>query len=458
MGGDMGNDNDRTNHQCGNARLGRGRSGGEGDDANVSKRPASTSPDQRRSDAVLPDEVQSAVEESELQIDDVSEEEVANRKAFEDCLRDIDKAVPVWKLAHQLPKDRWNEEESKFESWNERKKCAMEATIESISKDLMSGKIARPHQGQNECDSDSSDATYPPRAGRTDKTNGKQLSPMEESFIKALPYCLPLDRGFHVTEFSASEICYCPCGPNVEPWRKAHQVFPNVCDKTKRFQPNALMDHLKKEGGVYEEREQKKKVKRDLHCMYHYAAAEYLRLLYADWHGKGKLPKKMEEFCLLRYPSIALTATLSPVLFTLPPTKAFKHKALSQPQTKDWRKAEDEEGRLIRRALEMERKENRRKEEEMKNLKAEMEKKDQDTAFFRDQAKHHQARAEKLEKLMDRFQVENKGKENKLTDSQISKYEMMMTDYFGECARRTIFDVCAYSDLCIHFFCRRLQC
>lgn len=269
----------------------RGRSGGEGDYANAPKRPASTSPDQRRSDAVLPDEVHSAVEESELKIDDESEEEVANRKAFEDCLRDIDKAVSVWKLAHQIPKDRWNEEVGRFETWDERKKHAMEATIESISKALMSGEITRSNQTQDDSNSDSSDATYPPRASRS-KTIGKQLSPTEESFIKALPYCLPLDRGFHVTDKVASKICYCPCGPNVAPWRAAHHVsLDGDCAKYS-FQPNWLMDHLKMEGGVFEEREQKKKVKRDLRCMYHYAAAEYLRKLYADWHVDGKLPKR----------------------------------------------------------------------------------------------------------------------------------------------------------------------
>jgi hypothetical protein len=96
----------------------------------------------------------------------------------------------------------------------------------------------------------------------------------------------------------------------------------------------------------------------------------------------------------------------------------------------------------------MERKENRRKDEEMKKLKAEMEQKDKDTDFFRDQAKHHQARAQELEKTRERFQVENKGKKDKLTDSQIAKYEMMMTEMFGECAGYE-FDVCAYSDLCI---------
>ena len=270
-------ENDDRMNQDGNGRgRGRDNSGGEGK-ANDTKRPASSSPE-RRSDAV-PEEVRSTVVEFESLIDDVTEEEQANRKAFEDCLRDMDKALPVWKLAHQLPMDRRNEKEnSKVETWNERETYAMEATITSISEDLMSGRISRTWQSQ---DSDSDDESYPPRQ----KTSPKDLSPMEKRFIEALPRCIPLNRGFHVTVFAASEICYCPCGPNVEPWRNQNKIFIDACKQKKRFQPNDLMDHLRKEGGVYEEKEQGKKVKRPLKCLYHYAAGEYLRILYADWHG-----------------------------------------------------------------------------------------------------------------------------------------------------------------------------
>ena len=273
-------ENDDRMSQYGNGRgRGRGRdsSRGEEGEANDAKRPASSSPD-RRSDAV-PEEVRSAVVEFESANDDVTEEEHANRKAFEDCLRDMDKALPVWKLAHQLPMDRRNEKEnSKVETWNERETYAMEATITSISEDLVSGRISRTWQSQ---DSDSDDESYPPRQ----KTSPKDLSPMEKRFIEALPRCIPLNRGFHVTVFAASEICYCPCGPNVEPWRNQNKIFIDACKQKKRFQPNDLMDHLRKEGGVYEEKEQGKKVKRPLKCLYHYAAGEYLRILYADWHG-----------------------------------------------------------------------------------------------------------------------------------------------------------------------------
>ena len=48
------------------------------------------------------------------------------------------------------------------------------------------------------------------------------------------------------------------------------------------------MDHLKKEGGVFEETEKGRKVMRPLYDIFHYAAKVYLEFLYADWHGKGK--------------------------------------------------------------------------------------------------------------------------------------------------------------------------
>ena len=128
---------------------------------------------------------------------------------------------------------------------------------------------------------------------------------------------------------------------------------------------------------------------------------------------------------------ILLTTTLS-LMYTLSlhPTQDFKHKAFSQePQQMDWKKAVNKEGKLIWWALEAEHRENRRKDEEMKKLQAEMEK-DQDTAHFQDHALYHQARALELKLLRERFHVENKDKKDKLTDSQITKYEMMMNDYF----------------------------
>ena len=223
------------------------------------------------------------------------EEAKANDAAFRECLRDVDKGHSVWELAHQLPRRRWNERERK----------AAIATIKSVSADLMSGRISRPNQHQYEFESHSSDDKHPP--GVSDgkifqrellrmeaRLINAELSQMETRFIDALPHCLPLNRGFHVTEFGASEICYCPCGQNVKPWRKKHEIIIPHCNQKERFQPNDLMDHLKKQGGVYEEKEKGKVVFRNLKCFYHYATAVYLRTLYSDWHFSCNTCKRMD--------------------------------------------------------------------------------------------------------------------------------------------------------------------
>ncbi|KAL3806991.1 hypothetical protein ACHAXA_007624 [Cyclostephanos tholiformis] len=407
-GGVRGN-NDRMNRYNERGRDMSDRGG----EVNGTKRLASSSPDQR-SDAV-PMEILSAAVESILSTavesvvltnDDLTEEERANRKVFEDCLRDIDKVLPVWKLAHQLPRDRWNEKEGERETWNQREKNAVDATIKSIGEDLLSGRISRPWQKQNECDgSSSSDDSYPPRASHQ-KTSPRDLSQMEKRFINALPHCLPLNRGFHLTEFGASEICYCPCGPNVEPWREKNNIVLDYdCKQKKRFQPNDLMDHLRKEGGVYEEKEKGKKVMRDLSCMFHHATEVYLRILYKDWHGTD-----------------------------------FPHKALFPRLSKEYRRADDEDSRLRLRDLEFANREIKRHEEEKEKDRAEMEKKDKEIAFFRNQSKDHLERLQELEKIRERFQVVTTDNKDKLTEGQLIKYERMMIDYFD--TMKQVYGIC----------------
>ena len=124
------------------------------------------------------------------------EEEEANRIVFRDCLRETDKGLPVWKGAYQLPRERWNEKEHKLETWTEMEQNAAIATIASINEDLRSGIIAKPNH--YECDSDSSDDDYPPGVSHHNLPQQQDLSLMEMRFINALPYCLPLNCGFHV--------------------------------------------------------------------------------------------------------------------------------------------------------------------------------------------------------------------------------------------------------------------
>ena len=139
---------------------------------------------------------------------------------------------------------------------------------------------------QDDNDSDCSNETYPPRASPS-KMNEKDLSTNERMFIMALPHCLPLDYGFHVKHPTNSEICFCPCGKSVAPWRNAHQVDVDVvCKRNKRniFTPKSIIDHLKTIGGGYDQGNHKETSQRTVTvlCMFHYSAAEYLRKLHYD--------------------------------------------------------------------------------------------------------------------------------------------------------------------------------
>ena len=352
---------------------------------------------------------------------DTTEEERANRKAFEDCLGDIWKALPVSILAHQLPMDRWNEKENKVETWNEREKRAAEATIESIGEELMSGRITRA-----ECESDSDESEiYPPRQ----KTSLKDLSPMERRFIEALPRCLPLNHGFHVTNFAANDICYCPCGPKVDPWREKHQIFLDDNDCRESFQPNGLVAHLRTVGGVYlSEKEQRKKVKRYLKCMYHYATAVYLRFLYGDWHGPSKSYKMMDLLCLIAHLPYLQSLFLS--CLRVHSTQDLSHKALYNVSSPKYYEAADKDTLLLRQALETHRRESKKKEEELEKLRAEMDK----LALVKDMHESDLVNAKKIEKIREKFGVEKKVKIGDLSDVLLAKYEKNMTAFFGECA------------------------
>jgi hypothetical protein len=129
------------------------------------------------------------------------------------------------------------------------KKIAMEATLLCLCKDLRSGKYKRPTSGQDGWgSSDSSDEDIPPGPSNAPLTVNGGLSMMEESFIKALPSCFPIDLGFNVTKVS-SDICFCPCTQPVQPWREAHKLICDDCSsKRKMFKPNGLMDHLRDMG------------------------------------------------------------------------------------------------------------------------------------------------------------------------------------------------------------------
>jgi hypothetical protein len=392
---------------------------------NIQKRPASVSAGEDGKRIKLEEDTaqdQSIVDELPPNVDNnddnevvvpLPEEEETNKQLFRDCLREIDKDIPVWKMAYQNPRDRWNVKENKFETWMEKERNAAIATIASINKDLESGKISKPNQsGPNhyECDSDSSD-DYPPGVSHH-STPQRGLSLMEMRFINALPYCLPLNRGFHVEDSFGSEICYCPCAINVGPWRKKHDINfddEQICKHKERFGPNQIMAHLYTESNILDEKGHIVATK-SLRCIYHYAAAIYLRLLYTDWHGE-KL-------------------------------NGFPHKALFPMLSPEWKKADAEEKRQLRRAVEI-------GSRVIKEQKAELDKKNQEMEALREVAKDHHKKLEELEKMREKLGMETKHTKIALSDKQIAKYDNMMTVYFGECTVTS----CVFVLLCsINFF------
>ena len=201
----------------------------------------------------------------------IPETEEDYKNEYINCLRKCDQGLfGVSNQAHQVPRN----------NWNKMKRIAVDQTLQKLS------SIQRTNNNNMNDQYYSSDESVPPgNSGQRGPSTG--LTSGEKKFITAFQHCLPLNAGFHCLR--KSKICYCPCGPNLEPWRKKHNIFgvDRKCTQAS-FEPNALMDHLKKEGGVFEETEKGRNVTRPLCDIFHYAARVYLEFLYADWHGKGK--------------------------------------------------------------------------------------------------------------------------------------------------------------------------
>ena len=155
------------------------------------------------------------------------------------------------------------------------------------------------------------------------------------------------------------------------------------------FEPNALMAHLYTESNILDEKGQLVTTK-SLNCIYHYAAAVYLRLLYTDWHKKG-------------------------------------HKALFPMLSPEWKRADAEEKRQLRLKCEI-------GSRVIKKQQAELDKNDQEMAALCEVAKDLSEQLKDLEKMREKLGLEKKEKKIDLSDRQIAKYNIMMTDYFGECA------------------------
>jgi len=111
-------------------------------------------------------------------------------------------------------------------------------------------------------------------------------------------------------------------------------------------------------------------------------------------------------------------------------TQDFAHKGLHPRNTQRYKKAEDEETRLLEREIKIGRMEIRKQEEEAEKLRAELKKREKDTTFFKNLAHDHQAKIEHLEAIRRKLDVQKREHE-KLSDSHIAKFETMVTHQFA---------------------------
>lgn len=201
----------------------------------------------------------------------IPEPEEDYNNEYINCLRYDDRRLfGVSNQAYQVPKN----------NWNTMKQNAVDQTLQKLS------SIQRTNYND---DNDeyyySSDESVPPgNSGQRGPSTG--LTSGEEKFIRALQLCYPLYTGFH-SSVEKQELCLCPCGVNLKPWRTKHGIVGADRQCRKFFKPRGLMDHLKKEGGVFEETEKGRKVTRPLCDIFHYAARVYLEFLYHGQTGGG---------------------------------------------------------------------------------------------------------------------------------------------------------------------------
>jgi hypothetical protein len=201
----------------------------------------------------------------------IPEPEEDYKNEYINCLRYDDRRLfGVSNQAYQVPKN----------NWNTMKQNAVDQTLQKLS------SIQRTNDND---DNDeyyySSDESVPPgNSGQRGPSTG--LTSGEEKFIRALQLCYPLYTGFH-SSVEKQELCLCPCGVNLKPWRTKHGIVGADRQCRKFFKPRGLMDHLKKEGGVFEETEKGRKVTRPLCDIFHYAARVYLEFLYHGQTGGG---------------------------------------------------------------------------------------------------------------------------------------------------------------------------
>eukprot|EP00956_Cyclotella_meneghiniana_P004100 scaffold4989_cov64-Cyclotella_meneghiniana.AAC.1 len=169
------------------------------------------------------------------------------------------------------------------EGWDEKLQKAVESTIVKVL-----AEIKKKNEGNGTgsvdsySDSDEDGPNYTP-VGVSERAPDENIAHRDIiNFIRQLASCHQMMAGFHVDklfEKDLDKICVCPCskyGLGIDDLPK--------CDSIS-FKPSGLMNHLKKKGGLYSAKENRKLKEFSLECKYHYAANVFLREVYADYHG-----------------------------------------------------------------------------------------------------------------------------------------------------------------------------
>ena len=89
-----------------------------------------------------------------------------------------------------------------------------------------------------------------------------------ENFVRGLPFCVYLTKGFDCEESQ----CFCPCSKLNEKWRKLFDIrsSSSPCNNNRPLAPSSLKDHLKSVGNGKK-------------CLFHQATLKYLEIRYQDY-------------------------------------------------------------------------------------------------------------------------------------------------------------------------------
>lgn len=96
------------------------------------------------------------------------------------------------------------------------------------------------------------------------------LTTTKRQFIQKLKNCHPLHMGFDIGSSTNNKYCYCPCGKDLEPWRRENPDVNMVINKSANincnyYQPEGFRQHLQA---------------REKDFILHYATMKYLEKLY----------------------------------------------------------------------------------------------------------------------------------------------------------------------------------